>query len=207
MAFKYACFISYRHSHEPGVQKFYESFRRELAVQVGLYLPGMSVYLDTGRLRGGDFFNRELAYALCSSVCMISLYSPYYFDLHHPYAAREYQAMVRLERKRLSSMPQEAQNKGLIIPIIIRGSLPEEVKRERQFYTLDLLTPGDLKKPKSLLALRQVAEDIYMRYEAFRAAGEDPCGICEDFDFPSEIEIKDWLTGITSPHQKMPWRR
>jgi hypothetical protein len=207
MAFEYACFISYRHSHEPGVQKIYESFRRELATQVGLYLPGMQVYLDTGRLSGGDFFNKELAFALCSSICMVSLYNPLYFDTSSTYAAREYQAMVNLEGRRLPGMPEEAQKKGLIIPLIIRGSLPDEIKNNRQSYTLDLLTPGDLRKPKSLEVLRKVADDIYNRYVAFRMAAKDPCSYCEDFEFPSEGEIMEWLTGITAPPQKMPWRR
>jgi hypothetical protein len=207
MTFEYACFITYRHSYEPGVQKFYESFRRELAIQVGLYLPGMPVYLDTGRLRGGDFFNKELAVALCKSVCMISLHNPYYFDILNTYPAREYQAMIYLEKQRLSFMPKEAQTKGLIIPIVLRGTLPDEIKGQRQFYTLDLLTPNDLKKAKSLAALKEVAEEIYYRHEVFRIAAQDPCSLCEDFEFPRENDIMDWLTGITAPPQKMPWRR
>jgi hypothetical protein len=205
MMFHYACFISYRHGHEPGVQEFYESFRRELAVQVELYMPGMQVYLDTNRLRGGDFFNKELAFALCSSVCMISLFIPYYFDLDNTYTAREYQAMVSLEQQRLSLIPPAAR-KGLIIPIVIRGMLPDEIKSERQYYVLDLLAPGDLKKPKSREALRKVAEDIYYRHEAFRIATRDPCSVCESFEFPSESDVMDWLVGITAPPQRMPWR-
>jgi hypothetical protein len=205
MAFEYACFISYRHGYEPGVQRFYESFRSELAVQVELYLPGMRVYLDTNRLRGGDFINNELALALCNSVCMISLFNPHYFDVENTYTAREYCAMVNLEQHRLPLLPP-TNRKGLIIPIIIRGTLPEEIKNERQYYTLDLLAPGDLKKQKSREALRRVAEDIYYRYEAFRVAKEDPSTLCDGFEFPSENEIMDWLNGITAPPLKMPWR-
>ena len=205
MAFEYACFISYRHGHEPGVQRFYESFRSELAVQVEFYLPGMQVYLDTDRLRGGDFFNNDLALALCNSVCMISLFNPYYFDVKNTYTAREYRAMVNLEQRRLSLLPPP-DRKGLIIPIVIRGTLPEEIRNERQYYTLELLAPGDLKKPKSREALRKVAEDIYYRHEAFRVAKEDPSAPCDGFDFPSESDVMDWLTGITAPPLKMPWR-
>jgi hypothetical protein len=99
--FRYACLISYRHGHQPGTQRFYEAFRRELAIQVDFYLPGMDVYLDTNRVRGGDFFNRELASVLCSSVCMVMLFNPLYFDASNSYAAREYRAMVALEQQRL----------------------------------------------------------------------------------------------------------
>lgn len=204
MGFRYACFISYRHGPQPGVQKYYELIAKELAVQVGMYV-NLPVYLDTERLRGGDFFNKDLAYALCSSVCMISLYLPYYFDPEHTYTAREYQGMVGLEEKRLSLLPP-VHRKGLIIPIVLRGQLPEEIRNERQYYTLDLLMPGDLKKPKSQAALRRVAEDIYHRHEEFRISGADPCGPCATFEFPSENEIMDWLTGITAPPQGMPFR-
>jgi len=205
MAFKHACFISYRHGHEPGVQRIYESFRRELAIQVELYLPGMEVVLDTSHLRGGDFFNEDLASALCNSVCMILLFSPYYFDPRNTYAAREYQAMISLERKRLALI-SPANRKGLIIPIIIRGSLPDEITKERQYYTLDLLSPDDIKKVESRKKLKRIAEDIYHRHEAFRTATKDPCGLCNGFKFPSEEDVRSWLAGITSPPQRMPWR-
>lgn len=205
MAFKYACFISYRHSPDPGVQRLYQSFQRELASQVALYLP-IEVYLDTERLRGGDFFNKELAFALCRSVCMISLYIPYYFDTSHPYTAREYQAMVNLEKQRLSCMPTTAQRKGLIIPVVIRGTPPDEITKEREFYTLDLLTPVDLTRRNTREKLKKVARDIFDRHEAFRMAGIDPCNHCEDFDFPGDSDVMEWLTGVTAPPQGLPWR-
>jgi hypothetical protein len=205
MPFEHACFISYRHSRVPGVQKTYETFRDALDNQVGLYLP-IRVYLDTGRISGGDFFNKELAFALCRSVCMISLYVPYYFDTNQTYCAREYQAMVRLEKQRLLAMPKDAQGKGLIIPIVIRGTPPDEITKERQTETLELLAPGDLRKTESRQALDRIAKNIFYRHEAFRMYGTDPCGSCEDFDFPNDGEVMEWLTGITAPPQKLPWR-
>lgn len=205
MPFEHACFISYRHSRVPGVQKTYETFRDALDNQVGLYLP-IRVYLDTGRISGGDFFNKELAFALCRSICMISLYVPYYFDTNHTYCAREYQAMVRLEKQRLLAMPKDAQGKGLIIPIVIRGTPPDEITKERQTETLELLAPGDLRKTESRQALDRIAKNIFYRHEAFRMYGTDPCGSCEDFDFPNDGEVMEWLTGITAPPQKLPWR-
>jgi hypothetical protein len=207
MAFEYACFISYRHSQATGVQKTYESFERALNDQVGWYLPNMPVYLDRNRLGGGDFFNKELAFALCSSVCMISLYIPFYFDTDHTYCAREYRAMVDLEKKRLLALPKAARSKGLIIPIVIRGTPPEEITKERQFYTLDLMTPGDLRKAPAIKTLGQIAKDIFDRHEVFRMSGINPCGNCDDFDFPGDGEVMDWLTGISAPSQKLPWRR
>jgi hypothetical protein len=205
MGFENACFISYRHGLEPGTQKFYEAFRKQLARQVDFYLPGMPVYLDTERLNGGDFYNTDLAHALCSSVCMVSLYIPTYFDLQNTYTAREYRAMVDLEQRRLCLIPPEDWT-GLIIPIILRGAPPVEISGERQYYSLNLLEPDDWLKRKSLRTLKQVAEDIYKRYNAFQHAAADPCGPCVGFQLPSEDAIRDWLTGVTAPPRKLPNR-
>jgi hypothetical protein len=203
--FRYACFISYRHGHQPGTQRFYEAFRRELAIQVDFYLPGMDVYLDTNRVRGGDFFNRELASALCSSVCMVMLFNPLYFDASNSYAAREYRAMVALEQQRLALLPA-AGSRGLIIPIVIRGSLPDAIKGERHFYSMDYVAAEDLRTQRARKALKLVADDIYQRHKAFRSALGDPFAMCKDFEFPSEGDIMEWLDGVTAPSAKIPWR-
>jgi hypothetical protein len=205
MLFRYACFISYRHGAQPATQRFYETFRNELAAQVDYWLPGMDVYLDTERIRGGDFFNRALARALCGSACMVMLFNPRYFDTSNPYAAREYQAMVALETQRLSLLPA-AQDKGLIIPIIIRGTLPDTVRGNRQAYSMDYVGAEDLRTRRARAALRRVAEDIFERHEAFRSAAGDPFAMCDDFEFPSEDDISDWLAGVTAPAPRMPWR-
>lgn len=204
--FRYACFISYRHGGQPATQRFYEAFRRELAAQVDLWLPGMDVYLDSERVRGGDFFNRELASALCSSVCMVMLFNPRYFDTSNPYAAREYRAMVALEQQRLSLLPAAGIGRGLIIPIVIRGTLPDAISGQRHAYSMDYVAAEDLRTSRARQALKRVAEDIYNRHEAFRSAVGDPFAVCEDFEFPSESDIWEWLAGLTAPSSKIPWR-
>jgi hypothetical protein len=208
MAFRYACFVSYRHGRQPGTQNLYDAFEQELAQQVELYLPHLGVYRDRSRMRGGDFFNQELASALCASVCMVMLFNPSYFDLTHSYCAREYKAMVALERARLALLPERVPAKGLIIPVIIRGRLPDEIIRERQYYSMedDLLAARDFHKQRTRQKLRQIAEDIYTRHEIFRMTSVDPFGLCDDFRFPGETEVREWLTSITSPPLGMPWR-
>jgi len=205
MGFKNACFISYRQGLGPGNQRFYEVFREQLANQLDFYLPNLPVYLDTERVHGGDFFNSDLARALCNSVCMVSLFIPTYFDLQHTYCAREYRAMLQLEAQRLPLLPQEDW-RGLIIPIVLRGSPPEVVSNGRKYYEPKTLQPNDWRKQESLKILEQVAGDIYRRFQAFQSAGADPCSQCVGFEFPSEDSIRPWLTGITAPAQKLPNR-
>ena len=98
-------------------------------------------------------------------------------------------------------------DKGLIIPIIIRGSLPDTVRGNRQAYSMNYVDAKDLRTRRARMALQQVAEDIFNRHEAFRSAAGDPCAMCDDFEFPSEDDISDWLAGVTAPAPRMPWRR
>ena len=211
MPFTNVCFISYRHGGQEHSRKLIESFYQTLAGQLDLYIPGSRVYLDARRLRGGDFFDQELASQLCRSVCMILLFNPFYFDLSNPYCAREYRAMVGLEQQRLGLLPQgAAQRKSLIIPVVIRGeeSLPEELKRHRQYYSFakTLLGPADFRQRRCMEHIFKIAGDIFDRYQMFRSAGIDPCSQCDTFQFPTELEIRDWLTEVVAPPQSMPGR-
>ncbi len=107
---------------------------RALEGSVAWWLSRRTVYLDERRLRGGDFLDPELAANICSSACMVLLFSPYYFDMQSMYCAREYKAMLELEAKRLKLLPQGfGKRKGLIIPVVMRGE---------QYLCDDPLNPG-----------------------------------------------------------------
>src|SRR4051794_30268202 len=103
MKFRYSCFISYRHGQrklaERIVQDLYDALSSELEL-----LMNEQIYLDRERLKGGNFYNEALATALCQSACMITIFTPTYFDCNHPFCAREYKAMERLEQSRLSAI-------------------------------------------------------------------------------------------------------
>ena len=207
MPFKYACFLSYRVGAEPGVNNLYRAFRQELAEQVDLFMPGLGVYLDQERLQGGAIYNAELAHALCHSVCMVVLFSPQYFDTEHTFCAREYQAMVKLEERRSQLSAQEL-SKGLIVPVIIRGTLPTEISEQRHSFSLsdELLAAKDLRLKTVRRVLRGIAEVIYERYMYLKPLEQELCGLCQGFAFPSADDVSPMIDGYTSRPRAMPWR-
>lgn len=206
MPFKYACFLSYRVGAEPGVNNLYLTLKRKLAEQVDLYMPGLGVYLDQERLQGGDLYNSELAHALCHSVCMVVLFSPQYFDVEHTYCAREYQAMVRLEERRLGLSEQEIP-KGLIVPVIIRGTLPRAIKEQRHSFSLSehLLVASDIGRKPIGRVLRDIAELIHQRYVYQKPIEQKLCNLCPGFELPSSTEVATTIQNYTAPPKVMPW--
>jgi hypothetical protein len=202
-----ACFISYSHSPEPGVQAIYEAFRDALATQVGLYLTKVPVYLDIKRLKGGVLYDQELPCQLCRSGCMVLLFSPSYFDIENTYCAREYKAMVQLEKMRLALTDAQVKNEGLIIPVVLRGeeALPDEVKK-RQYYNLDrmLLQPADFGSKACAEIIKEIAAVIFSRFRAFKRA---PAPVpCDSFTLPTDDEIRLWLQEVVddAPPLKLP---
>ncbi len=119
MPLKYSCFVSYRHSSDDIVTRLQTALETEIPKWLNL-----KIYVDKSRLQGGNFFNGQLARALCESVCWIVIYTPTYFDKSYTYCAREYRAMEYLERRRLQllNIPRNQQT-GFIIPIIYRGEV------------------------------------------------------------------------------------
>jgi len=207
MPLQYSCFISYRHSQDDIVQDLVTS----LGTELGRWLD-MEVYVDKGRLKGGDFFNNELAKALCESVCLIVVYTPTYFSKHHSYCAREYRAMEQLEEQRLHTLglPQNKQH-GLIIPIVYRGDkkLPESIKNERQYYLFEAFQISgrdNLENPEYAEKIKEIAEYIEERCEELRVVEEEVCASCDTFDFPAEHDISDWLESMLPPQPKLPGR-
>lgn len=205
---KYACFVSHR-SGGDAMCKIVEKFRQGLEDQLDLLTRLRTVYVDADRLKGGDYFNKSLAKALCQSCCMILLFDPDYFDLNHDYCAREYHAMLDLEKQRYPHLGRNAQDKSLIIPVVIRGenSLPGEIKSNRQYFNFEktLLEPADFKKRACIKELQKIADVVYHRMRLLKSCD---CWECADFDFPdsSNQKFKNWLKNLTDeiPSPPMP---
>lgn len=207
MPLQYSCFISYRHSQDDITEDLVSSLKTELSRWID-----MEIYVDKGRLKGGDFFNNELARALCESVCLIVVYTPTYFSKKNTYCAREYKAMELLEEQRLNTLglPKNKQH-GLIIPIVYRGDkkLPEIIKNERQYYLFEAFQISgrdNLDNPEYAQEIREIAEYIEERFEELKAIEDEICLPCETIDFPAEVEIYDWLENMLPPKPRLPGR-
>jgi hypothetical protein len=205
MSFTNACFISYRHAGAAS-----EIVRRlclTLAEQLALLSANYPVYVDTKRLRPGDYLDDELAEQLCRSTCMVLLFTPEYFDLEYPYCAREYAGMRRIEDARRDAMPIALRNKGLVIPVVVRGEkhVPDELK-PRLCASLDdvLLIASDVRKKAVVKRVRDVAEAVFERVTAMRQAGASLTRDCGQFRFPTMQEIDPWLRTVAPPPLSSP---
>ncbi len=195
-----ACFISYRHTDDPDAHLFVKAFVRQLKRQLKWWLPNADVFFDEDGLKVGDQFNEELAFQLCRSACMIVFFSPLHFDVHHPYCALEYKAMLELEQRRLGLAEAELRNKGLVFPVVFRGvdCLPAEIKDHRNYEKLDhIIVEADFEHRDCQARFNELAKQIYQRYVALRNAGVFGGEDCKDFRFPDRAAIRDWLEGVS----------
>jgi len=208
MPLKYSCFISYRSPSAKLAQDFHTSLDRELR-----HWTPLPIYRDETRLHGGDFFNREIALALCESACMVVIYTPTYFDRVKTYCAREYKAMEILEAMRLQQLGYERNYQhGLIIPIVYRGIdiFPSYVSGARNYYKFDtfhICGKSYLRNNQYQDSIKQIAEYIYERCNELNALDIDPCEICGSFEIPPVEEIHGWLSPLLPPKPVFPGRR
>jgi hypothetical protein len=207
MPFQHSCFVSYRHTQVDIVQELVKSLKTELSRWVDL-----DVYIDKERLKGGDFYNAELAKALCESVCLIVVYTPTYFSSKNTYCAREFKAMETLEKQRLEKLDLIGGDKhGLIIPIVYRGDkkLPDDIKSKRHchfFEEFQISGHDTLDNPEYAQKIKEIAEYIEERCEELSSVEDEVCRPCEAFSIPSEEEIRDWLISVSPAKPKLPSR-
>jgi len=205
-----ACFISFRHGQQELTQSFVSQLHTGLCGEIEAQLGReVGVFLDEDRLRGGDLFNEAIAEQLWRSSCLVMVYTPTYFDIRHPYCAREYKAMVKLEEARLRLLGNGPdRTHGLIIPIIFRGmnTLPPEIRDVRHCYDFAdfLLTERKLHKhSKYAGTLKTMAEYISERHRAISAVvNDDYVG----FRLPPIEEILTWLQGVIPGPVPLPGR-
>jgi hypothetical protein len=213
MPFKYSCFISYRNHEQSELAKnfiteLHDALRNELTVRID-----KEIFVDSKGIGGGNFVHPTLSRALCTSVCMVPVYTPTYFNRRKPYCAREYHAMETLETRRLARLPQPfSQECGLIFPVILRGEdgLPAQIKDKRfcyNFERFDLGLEPISKNPNFKGDIRAMAKAIHARAEMLEATGEDMTCDCDGFNFPSEEEVLPWLDSIVPLPQPFPLRK
>ncbi len=195
-----ACFVSYRHTDDPDAHAFVKAFVRQLRKQLKWWLPKSPIFFDEEGLKVGDRFNEELAFQLCRSACMVMFFSPLHFDVLHPYCALEYQAMLRLEGQRLGAAVADLRNKGLIFPVVFRGlnCLPSEIIVSRGYENFDhIVVESDFEKRDCQKRLKEIAEQIFLRYKALSNAGVFDTTNCHQFRFHNRVEIEGWLMQVS----------
>jgi TIR domain len=194
-----ACFISYRHTNADS-QKYVQAFVKQLGKQLGLLLPNAPLFFDEEGLKVGDLYNEELAGELCRSACMVMFFLPLHFDINHPYCAREYHAMLDLEKQRLGVGVADLKNKGLIFPVVYRGlaDLPEEIKTRRNYLNFEhFIDEREFQCRACHRELKTLADQIATRYRALTQADILQVEPCEDFRFPDLEVIRPWLETVS----------
>jgi len=199
MPFKHPCFISYAHGNYSLIKGFMDQLVNVLNDYLDPYFKER-LYLDKEELQVGERFERKLAEAICRSVCMIVVYSPKY-DTRN-FCLREYRAMEILEQRRLHLLGDRAQGRGLIIPIVLRGNLPDKIKQNIHYYDFSSFTTAtrDIRKnSKYVKAIDEIAEYIYSLKEDLEGLEIDVCGDCESFTLPPADSVSPLRTGNLNP--------
>jgi hypothetical protein len=194
-----ACFISYRHTGDIEADKFVRTFVIQLKKQVALCMPGVPIFFDEQGLKVGDQYKGELAYQLCRSACMVLIFSPLYFDIHHHYCALEYKGMLEIERKRLELGLGDLQHKGLIFPVVFRGldCLPQEIKDDRHYENFDfVVSESDFRRRHCQERLKALSEEIWKCYRILHNARVFSSENCGGFCFPEKASIESWLNRV-----------
>ena len=201
-SFRYSCFISYSHGEEDLVRGFVEQFKAALKGELEP-LVDRPLFIDEG-LRAGDLWERELAIALCESVCMVVIYSPVYE--RRPYCGREFEAMVQLEQRRRQLLPINSPPLGLIIPVVLRGfkQLPPRIAQQRQALDFSHFTLADeqmKRNPGFAPRIREVAERIQAHFLTLEALEAQACEDCGQFSLPPADQVQPWRGPSVTPWQ------
>jgi hypothetical protein len=201
MPFRYSAFLSYRHPKGSLAARFVASLYDSLAAELELLVPE-PMFFDQYAFKDKEFSDQALAEALCTSVCMIFVYSPVLYDEERPYCAIEYNAMKILEKHRLEALPPDERRYGLILPIILRGRemVPAEIWEQRQCLDFSGYLGSHSLKRRSDYAqrVRGLADYIARRCEVFRALPHDLFSEDESFALPDREEVIRWI------HQNKP---
>ena len=80
---------------------------------------------------------------------------------------------------------------------MLRGfaQLPGRIQRSRQaidFSHFTLATQEMSRNPDFVARIEEIAKQIHEHFDAFSAAGDDPCEECQAFTLPPEGEVAPW---------------
>jgi hypothetical protein len=200
MPYDHACFISYTHGQHALMSSFVEQVGEALSSELEAYFGDDAVYVDHERLQPGYLYNEALATALCHSVCMVVLYTPTYTQ--SSYCRREYTAMRRLEQERLAPVASIDPSRGLIIPVVLRGTLAPVLSGRTHYLDFSQFSTAAtrriMRNQRYLDGITKAAAYIYNTAQALQAAGVVPDN-CTTFRLPPEDQAIDMGGGTAQP--------
>jgi hypothetical protein len=172
VAIKHGCFLSYKHGTQYLMKKINEEVHEALNSELEPYIPSEDrIFRDTNRISPGDYIDEKIALALCESACMVVVYVPSYLSNDHSYCAREFCAMIELERQRYENVSNIADTKkSLIITIAFCEveRVPPEIKGNRkiiEFKDFNSASRRILKKDRYIKEFAEIAKYIDERYK------------------------------------------
>jgi hypothetical protein len=74
------------------------------------------------------------------------------------------------------------------------------------FEAFQISGRDNLKNPEYAEKIKEIAEYIQERCEELRVIEDDVCKSCDEFGFPTEHEISDWLESMLPPKPRLPSR-
>jgi hypothetical protein len=207
---KHSCFISYASGEHELLRRFMRDLTRALESALEPWLPReLTVYRDTSGLRAGNQVEPALARALCQSLCMVLVYTPNYG--RREFCLREFAGMRRLQDLRFERMNLPHSDKGLIIPIILRGrreDLPPHLREHIHCLDFSPYTTSNqsiLRNWAYMSQIERVAQYIHDLYCMVEGADIIDQMDCEAFELPTGPLDELWRGGRRRPDQGFPY--
>lgn len=152
--YRHFVFISYpRIPESKRLADFARHLRQELDGELRQHLRALGVFHD-GRLTVGDDWDAVLSRELCSSMTMVALCVPQYYDRCDGWCGYEWSTMQRLSDRRLAG-----RETGAILPILLKSPafVPGAVRRA-QFW--DFSGPFNSTRPHAGRSFRDLVAAI-----------------------------------------------
>ena len=182
---------------------FAAQIERALEAELSLLLDDYSalpVFKDDRKIEVSDLIDPVIAEAVCTSVCMIIIYTPNYLSKQKRYCASELEGMLRLEAQRKHTIGANAAKSGLIFTIVLRkgnetNGVPK-ILNERQtindFTDFASYSTEIQRDPKLGKKISDIAQKIKQHCDLFLAHPEC-CATCDQFELLNIEDDKDKL--------------
>ncbi|MEW5959293.1 MAG: toll/interleukin-1 receptor domain-containing protein [Chloroflexota bacterium] len=198
--FEYHCFISYAHTINQDMTGCAEHLQDAIRSELALSIPQPQVFRDTSNIKGGARWEQVLKEALCTSLAMVAVCAPIYFDPAHRWCGLEWAAMAGLAKKRLPG-----EDFGAIIPVMIQASdpLPQAVAEIQYIDFSKVRTVGhsyydtpDYRR--KVIEIVERIEQIALALDRHQAQAD-----CANLEIPQQTAFLDYI----APSQPFPLTR